>query len=73
MNHKNAHEYQILKAKEVSNLIKISTTQIYRLINKGNFPRPYQISERSVGWRLSDIAEWLNSKSQTSKYGGQNA
>lgn len=72
MNHKNAHEYQILKAKEVSNLIKISTTQIYRLINKGDFPRPYQISERSVGWRLSDIAEWLNSKSQTSKYGGQN-
>ena len=73
MNHKNAHEYQILKAKEVSNLIKISTTQIYRLINKGDFPRPYQISERSVGWRLSDIAEWLNSKSQTSKYGGQDA
>ena len=73
MNHKTTHEYQILKAKEVSNLIKISTTQIYRLINKGDFPRPYQISERSVGWRLSDIAEWLNTKSQTSKYGGQNA
>ena len=72
MNNKTTHEYQILKAKEVSNLIKISTTQIYRLINKGDFPRPYQISERSVGWRLSDIAEWLNSKSQTSKYGGQN-
>jgi len=49
MNHKNTHEYQILKAKEVSNLIKISITQIYRLINKGDFPRPYQISERSVG------------------------
>ncbi len=37
----------------------LSRSTLYDLIKKGRFPKPFKISERSSGWRLVDIEEWL--------------
>lgn len=45
--------------KEISGLGK---TSIYEGVAAGTFPSPLKIGPRAVGWRTSDLNEWLNSR-----------
>lgn len=36
----------------------LSTTEIYRRIKNGTFPRPLKLGARAVGWQASSIEEW---------------
>lgn len=38
-----------------------SKQYLYRLIERGTFPRPLRIGPRAVAWRASDIDAWLAS------------
>lgn len=40
----------------------LSKTSIYDGIAAGTFPAPVKIGERAVGWRTSDLSQWLNSR-----------
>jgi prophage regulatory protein len=57
--------YTILKINEVSKMVGISKPHIYRLISETKFPRPYKIGIRSVGWKLSDIKDWVDTRVKT--------
>jgi prophage regulatory protein len=35
---------------------------IYRDIAAGTFPAPVRLGEQSVGWRKSDVDEWIASR-----------
>jgi prophage regulatory protein len=35
-----------------------STSQIYALMAKGEFPRPVKIGEQAVGWYEDEIEQW---------------
>ena len=50
--------YQLLQ--EITGL---SRTTIWRLENKGQFPRKVTLSANSVGWRLSEVREWVKQSS----------
>jgi len=50
---------RIVRLPEVLEVTKSSKPTIYRMIQEGRFPRQVQISSRSVGWRWSDIENWL--------------
>ena len=39
-----------------------SRTQGRRLWEKGQFPRPVHLSERVIGWKESEIEEWVASR-----------
>lgn len=39
----------------------LSKSTIYKLIKEGKFPKPLKLSKRSVGWRQSDLDNFLNS------------
>lgn len=43
-------------------IVGFSRSEIYRLLDAGLFPRPVKLGSRSVGWRESDLAEWLASR-----------
>lgn len=43
----------------ISGLISMSRATWYRGIQRGKYPRPVKISDRSVAWRLSDIQELI--------------
>jgi len=53
---------QIIKLPAVIKLSTLSSASIYRLIKKGEFPKQLKLSERSSGWLLSEVEQWLDSK-----------
>lgn len=38
---------------------------IYRMIKRGEFPRPYRLTSRSSGWRASEIRAWIDALPRT--------
>ena len=46
---------RILRRIEVASLTGLSPATLYRLISRGAFPRPVQLSERATGWRTDEI------------------
>ncbi len=51
-----------LTAKEICEVLKISTATFYRLIHDGLLPKGFEFSSRSKRWRLSDIEAWQEAK-----------
>ena len=41
---------------------KYSRGHVRRLISRGLFPPPVQLSPNRIAWRLSDLAEWKASR-----------
>jgi prophage regulatory protein len=70
-NHVAANETRAIRAAEVLHRVGVSRTHLYRLIGRGEFPRPTRLSERISVWRLSDIEQWLNERLAISKDGGR--
>lgn len=40
----------------------LGKTSIYEGVAAGTFPAPLKIGPRAVGWRTSDLMQWLNSR-----------
>ena len=51
-----------LRRPEVEHRTGFKRCQIYAMIKLGNFPAPVKLSVRAVGWRETDIANWLESR-----------
>lgn len=47
---------------EVEETTGLKKSAIYALMSMGEFPRPYKLSERAVGWKQSEIEEWMASR-----------
>ena len=56
---KQLEERRIVRREEVSKLTGIARATIYKKVKDGSFPPPIRLGARSVGWRLSDIDDWL--------------
>lgn len=50
---------QILRLKQVLDLVGLSRSTIYSKIASGEFPAPLKLGKRSVGWTLSSVQQWL--------------
>lgn len=53
---------KILRMPQVCDLLSLSRSTIYRLIESGDFPEKIQITPRLVGFRSHDIEAWINSR-----------
>ena len=51
-----------MRLPQVEQYTCLSKSTIYRLIDKGEFPRQVSLSSRSVVWVKSQIDEWCSSK-----------
>lgn len=60
------HE-QILRFPDVHELCGVSRSTTWRLEKDGKFPRRISIGPRAVGWRKSQILEWIKSRNDVSK------
>ncbi len=49
----------ILRWPQVAKLTNLSRTTIWRMEKEGTFPKRVKIGPHSVGWKSSDIQEWL--------------
>jgi prophage regulatory protein len=53
---------KFLRIRQVMQLTGLSRMTIYRLELAGRFPKRRRLSENSVAWLESDIAEWADSR-----------
>ncbi len=53
---------KIIRTKEVQKLTGLSRTTIWREERKGKFPARVPLSAGSVGWRLSEVEAWIQSR-----------
>lgn len=53
---------QILRMPSVLKLTGLSRVTIWRLTKAGTFPAPVRLSKRAVGWRSTDVEEWVRSR-----------
>lgn len=51
-----------VRIKQVVEMVGFSKPTIYRLINKGTFPKPFNISTNCVVWRVSAIEDWIKER-----------
>lgn len=45
---------------EVSRMAGMSVSNIYTLMKKGAFPKPYRMGKQRRLWKLSEIIAWMN-------------
>jgi prophage regulatory protein len=63
-----AHKLEIIMAEQIIRLPDVkartglSRSSIYAAISRGEFPSPLSLGARAVGWRLSDIEHWIDSR-----------
>lgn len=53
---------KLLKLKTVTEITGISRSYIYALAQKGDFPKPIKLTERSSAWVASEVQEWIESR-----------
>jgi prophage regulatory protein len=56
----------LLSDSEVGQITTLSRTTRWRMKKTGAFPEPIRIGNRRSAYRASDIASWLESRSQAS-------
>lgn len=54
--------YRVLRRPEVLELTGLSAATVYRWIAEGLFPPPVRLGPNSVGWRWSELQDWLESR-----------
>lgn len=53
---------RLLRLREVMERVGLRSTSIYRAIAEQRFPKPRRIYGRSVGWRASEIDEFIRTR-----------
>ena len=56
------HEAQVcLDRREVLALLNVRRTTLYRLVTKGDFPKPIKIGSRSL-WLRREVLAWIEER-----------
>ncbi|MFD1786521.1 helix-turn-helix transcriptional regulator [Sphingomonas floccifaciens] len=53
---------RILRRAEVCQLIGLSRSSLYLMMEEGRFPRPIRLGRRAVGWKARAVDEWINQR-----------
>lgn len=54
---------RVIRMREVNHLTGLSRASVYRLIAAKRFPSAIRLAARAVGWRQSDLVQWLETRS----------
>ena len=50
---------KFIRRPEVENLVQLSRSTIYLMIQRGEFPAPVKLGRRAVAWRAEDVEDWI--------------
>jgi len=50
---------RLMKMSELCEFLGVVPSTIYRWLESGQFPQPFDIGQDTVRWRLSEIEKWL--------------
>lgn len=54
----------LLRIETVCTITGLSVATVYRLLAKGDFPRPVMITSHARAWRLSEIMDWIDQRAR---------
>lgn len=52
----------LLRRPDVLDVTGLTQSTLYRLIKAELFPQPVQITDATVGWRQSEIVQWIDER-----------
>ena len=52
-------EHSLISCRDLQARVALGRSTIYRLISKGQFPRPVKIGGKAVRWVVSEIDAWV--------------
>lgn len=55
-------ENSILRLADVKQLVRLSKSQIYALAARGEFPKPFKLSERASGFDAAAVGRWIEAR-----------
>ena len=58
---------RILRLPKVIGVTGLSRSTIYRMMRTGEFPAQVSIGPRTVGWRESEVIQWVESRPAASR------
>ncbi|WP_252097505.1 AlpA family transcriptional regulator [Pseudoalteromonas sp. NBT06-2] len=53
----------LIRIKEVSLLVGVSRSTIYRMVNDGSFPQPLDLGSRFKAWQKQTVLSWISALS----------
>jgi len=53
---------QFIRPRQVLEMIGVSRTTLWRMVQAGTFPRPIRITERNRGFVLDNVEAWMKSR-----------
>ena len=53
------NDTEVIRRNEVLKLVPISVSGLYQKISDGNFPRPIKLGLRAVGWKKTEVLQYL--------------
>ena len=54
----------LVRPREAAAMLGISRKHLYALANRPDFPERVRVSDRVVAWRVSDLEQWIATKSE---------
>ena len=60
--HESASQDRIVRTSELQQIVGLSRSTIWRLEQKGDFPKRVPLGSSSVGWLKSDVEAWLQQR-----------
>ena len=57
----------LVRLRQLTAIVGLSRSTIYRLVKAGNFPKPIRIGINSLAWRMDEIHEWIDSRNRILK------
>lgn len=55
-----------VRIKELSDMLGIGKSTIYRSVKDGKFPKQIKLTERTSVWKLSEINDWIDERKKAS-------
>ena len=53
---------RVLRIGDVTEYVGLSAPSIHRFVAAGKFPPPIRLGLRSVGWKITDLEAWIESR-----------
>lgn len=53
---------EILRLPRVMAVTGMGRSWLYCAVAEGRFPSPVRLGARAIGWKRSDVQDWLNSR-----------
>tara|TARA_R110001583_G_scaffold18502_1_gene73649 strand:+ start:41214 stop:41441 length:228 start_codon:yes stop_codon:yes gene_type:complete len=60
----------LIKLPAVKEKTSLSTSTIYRGVERGDFPKPVRLSPRSVAWVENEVEAWIEQRIEASRQQG---